>query len=80
MAPLLRLRALENLVCQLGAMLFKLGPRDWQQSALQAILAASKRNVVPQSDPAMSDHYSAEFEAATQRLAKTLQEYMARDD
>jgi hypothetical protein len=72
----MRLWALECLVCQLGAIMFQLLPGNGAQLALQALLDGAKKNVFPGVHPALSDHYAAEFESATQRLAKMLREYM----
>jgi hypothetical protein len=51
-------------------------PPETAESILQGLLNAAK-NVFPGVDPELSDHYSAEFEAAMQRLVTMQKEYMA---
>jgi hypothetical protein len=50
-------------------------PTEFVDSMHNSLLEGSKRNTFSNVDPAMSDHYSAEFEAAIRRLIK-----MQRDD
>lgn len=73
----MRLWALECIVCQHWATALIALPPGMAVEIHKQLIDGAKKNVFPGIDPAMSDHYAAEFEAAIQRLVKMQREYMA---
>ena len=71
-----RLWALECVVSQLCASLLLKLPDGVPEMMHQQLIDGAKKNVFPKVNPALSDHYSAEFESAIRRLVRMQQEYM----
>jgi hypothetical protein len=73
----MRLWALECIVCQHWATWLISLPKGVPDEIHKQLIDGAKKNVFPGVDPALSDHYAAELEAAIQRLVKMQREYMA---
>lgn len=77
----MRLWALECATCQLFAIFYKqLLPEGGAELAFAAQMQMANRLTFKHVDPALSDLYAAEFEAATARLVQMQREYMEADD
>jgi hypothetical protein len=73
----MRLWALECIVCQHWATALIALPQSMADEVHKQLLDGAKKNAFPKIDPALSDHYAAEFESALQRLVKMQRDYMA---
>lgn len=76
----MRLWALECIVCQLYAILYKTLPPGFSELTFKAVIDGARKNTFPGVDPALSDLYSAELEVALTRLVMMQREYMAAAD
>jgi hypothetical protein len=71
-----RLSALETIVCQVFAVLYRTMPRETFDAAKRQALEGARKLSFPGLDAAYSDVMSAEFEAALERLYSTIQVHL----
>jgi hypothetical protein len=75
----MRLFALETITCQLWALVLAERPADITTKIHSAWLGGAKNHAFPGvDDPAVSDLYSAEFEAAMQRLVEMQKSHLKK--
>jgi hypothetical protein len=72
----MRLFALESIVCQHLAMLYRSMPPEFFDSVKKQAIAGAQRQPFAGADAAHSDLFSAELEAALERLYAMIQHHL----